>query len=119
MPRRIAQTQGTKRSVSTTDKRDLDTNGTSIQRLNRKRDCRWFVGIAGRLIGAIPCEIKPQRDGIPMKSFTADFVVTEDDEVLFLEGGPPHTALWGAHPCCFVPGNVEGVALMNRNEGRI
>ena len=30
---------------------------------------------------------------------TADFLVTTDHRVLFLEGGPPYGA--GAHPCCF------------------
>ena len=47
--------------------------------------------------------------------FTADFLVTrESGEVLFIEGGPPHEL--GAHPCCFRPGGVEGIALTNRNE---
>lgn len=46
--------------------------------------------------------------------FTADFLVTADDEVMFLEGGPPHEL--DAHPCCFEPGKIEGIALVNRNE---
>ncbi len=45
--------------------------------------------------------------------FTADFIVTSKDEILFLEGGPPHEL--GAHPCCFQPGEIQGVALENRN----
>ena len=45
--------------------------------------------------------------------FTADFIVTGKDEILFLEGGPPHEL--GAHPCCFQPGEIQGVALENRN----
>ena len=45
--------------------------------------------------------------------FTADFLVTVQDEVLFLEGGPPHEL--GAHPCCFEPGNIQGIELRDRN----
>ena len=50
--------------------------------------------------------------------FTADFLVTrEGNEVLFIEGGPPHH--FGAHPCCFRFGEIEGVALTGRNGGQI
>ena len=45
--------------------------------------------------------------------FTADFLVTQGGEVLFLEGGPPHEL--GAHMCCFRPGEIQGVALEDRN----
>ena len=45
--------------------------------------------------------------------FTADFLVTQQDKVLFLEGGPPHEM--GAHPCCFPPGEIQGIALSDRN----
>ena len=45
--------------------------------------------------------------------FTADFMATPDG-ILFLEGGPPHEM--GAHPCCFQPGRIEGIALADRNE---
>ena len=51
--------------------------------------------------------------------FTADFLVDERNETLFLEGGPPHEL--GAHMCCFRPGGIDGgVALEDRNapEGR-
>ena len=41
--------------------------------------------------------------------FTADFMVTNEMGVLFIEGGPPHEL--GAHPCCFPPGRIDGVAL--------
>lgn len=47
-------------------------------------------------------------------SGTADFMATERG-LLFLEGGPPHTAGWGAHPCCFRPGEIGGLALADRN----
>ena len=45
---------------------------------------------------------------------TMDFLVTQQDEVLFLEGGPSHRH--GAHPCCFEPGHIDGIALEDRNE---
>ena len=41
--------------------------------------------------------------------FTMDFIVTDSDDALFLEGGPPHEL--GAHECCFREGAVEGLAL--------
>lgn len=45
--------------------------------------------------------------------FTADFIAARDtQEILFLEGGPPHEL--GAHPCCFLRGEIDGVALENR-----
>ena len=40
--------------------------------------------------------------------FTADFAATTLG-MLFLEGGPPH--FMGAHPCCFQPERIQGVAL--------
>ena len=57
-------------------------------------------------------------DGTPLDlaraQFTADFLVSEYGEVLWLEGGPPHEL--GAHPCCFRPGEIAGIALVNRNQ---
>lgn len=55
--------------------------------------------------------------GVWPVGFTADFLVSETDEVLFIEGGPPHRAKGpgaNAHPCCFAPGQIEGVALAPR-----
>ena len=46
--------------------------------------------------------------------FTADYTVLDDGRVLFLEGGPPHEL--GAHPCCFLNGEIDGVALEDRNK---
>lgn len=43
--------------------------------------------------------------------FTADFARLPSGALLFLEGGPPHTPRWGAHPCCFPAGNTRGIAL--------
>ena len=43
------------------------------------------------------------------RHFTADFMATSPDEVLFLEGGPPHQM--SAAPCCFPAGRTEGLAL--------
>jgi hypothetical protein len=48
--------------------------------------------------------------------FSADFIVREDGQVIFLEGGPPYVAVpphpWcpSAHPCCFPPGETVGLA---------
>ncbi|WP_163450886.1 hypothetical protein, partial [Escherichia coli] len=51
--------------------------------------------------------------------FTADFVRLADGSISFLEGGPPHTPKFGAHPCCFVAGEIGGVALIDRNPKRV
>jgi hypothetical protein len=43
--------------------------------------------------------------------FTADFILSHRGLVL-LEGGPPH--MFGpvsAHPCCFPPGKIDGIAM--------
>ena len=40
---------------------------------------------------------------------TLDFLVTPDNQVLFLEAGPPYGA--GAHPCAFIDRTIEGIAL--------
>ncbi|MBK3779985.1 hypothetical protein G3A43_06930 [Paraburkholderia aspalathi] len=40
---------------------------------------------------------------------TLDFLVTLDNQVLFLEAGPPYGA--GAHPCAFIDRSIEGIAL--------
>ena len=55
-------------------------------------------------------EIESTHD-LSKNHWTADFVRLPDGAVLFLEGGPPHTPRWGAHPCCFKPGAVGGIAL--------
>ena len=56
-------------------------------------------------------------DGTPLDlarvHFTADFLVSRDGQILLLEGGPPHEL--GAHMCCFRPGEIEGIALVDRN----
>lgn len=48
--------------------------------------------------------------------WTADFIRTEDGEILFLEGGPPHTPNGGAHMCCFPVGQTDGIALAATHE---
>jgi hypothetical protein len=57
----------------------------------------------------------PQLAGAPANvfpCFTLDFLQTPDNEFLFLEAGPPHVnGLTMAHSCCFVPGNIKGMAL--------
>ncbi len=45
--------------------------------------------------------------------FTADYIVGADNSILFLEGGPPHE--FGAASCCFREGEIEGIALEDRN----
>lgn len=51
--------------------------------------------------------------------FSADFLLTEEGKVLFLEGGPPHVlGPVSAHPCCFAPGRIDGIAL-ERREGSL
>jgi hypothetical protein len=55
------------------------------------------------------------QDAFPV-GFTADFIVSADPwDVLLLEGGPPHEfdpeGRPSAHPCCFPPGQVRGLAL--------
>ncbi len=54
--------------------------------------------------------------GLPMTEnhWTADFAFQEGAGPLFLEGGPPHHPMWGAHPCCFAVGEIEGIALRPR-----
>jgi len=51
--------------------------------------------------------------------FTADFIVDEAWRVHFLEGGPPHIPdwPWSAHPCCFPPGEIDGLILNPRQPG--
>lgn len=48
---------------------------------------------------------------------TLDFLVPFGGEMTFLEGGPPHVKdhMMSASPCCFLPGEIEGIALVNRN----
>lgn len=48
---------------------------------------------------------------ITKNHWTADFIRNEDGEILFLEGGPPHTTGGGAHPCCFPIGAIDGIAF--------
>lgn len=40
---------------------------------------------------------------------TLDFLITEDEEVVFLEAGPPFSM--GAHPCSFQDQEIKGIAL--------
>lgn len=56
----------------------------------------------------------PQLEGranLALNQFTADFVRLPSGAILLLEGGPPHTPSWGAHPCCFEGREISGVAL--------
>lgn len=51
---------------------------------------------------------------VTQNHWTADFIRNESGQILFLEGGPPHTPNGGAHMCCFLPNNVAGIALSDR-----
>ena len=51
------------------------------------------------------------RDAV---NFTADYILTRAHGIMFLEGGPPHEL--GAHPCCFPPGYIDGIALSASKE---
>lgn len=44
--------------------------------------------------------------------FSCDFMIARDGTPLFLEAGPGHLhgPNWGAHPCCFEPTKVRGLA---------
>lgn len=42
--------------------------------------------------------------------YTADFLLSESGELVFLEGGPPFGA--GAHPCCFDPAELRPGAIV-------
>jgi len=47
--------------------------------------------------------------------FTTDWLVLRDGRVVMIAGGPAHTKDGGAGSCCFVPGQVSGIAMENRN----
>ena len=73
----------------------------------------WPMPLPGHPEGA---EAESAEPGTAEKvHFTADFVMTEDEGVMLLEGGPPHFA--GAHPCCFKQrGAIKGMALDGQDE---
>jgi hypothetical protein len=56
-----------------------------------------------------------RRLDLSRNQFTADFARLPSGALVFLEGGPPHTPHWGAHMCCFKPGEISGLALEDRN----
>ena len=84
---------------------------------------RAVARMTGRLAAALEGPLLWNHTGMLLREdndldlqgvhFTADFLVTPQEEVLFLEGGPPHEL--GAHMCCFHPGEIGGVALTDRN----
>lgn len=92
--------------------RDLPDNDET------SRDVETVLAFTRRLIAA-------QREPINLPNafvqampklncWTADFARLADGAIVFLEGGPPHLP-GGAHMCCFKFGEIEGVALSNRN----
>lgn len=66
-----------------------------------------YMPIAERAIN----QTVPLADATGGKPFTADWLLTPDEQLLYLEGGPGHTPTGGAHPCCFAPNQVSGIAL--------
>ena len=94
---------------------ELDTVAELTEQLLKTIDgpCLWpaaeteRLGIPAmlRLTGREPAPDRPLPDGV---HGTVDFMLTTDG-MLLLEGGPPW--FMGAHPCCFEPGKVEGIAL--------
>jgi hypothetical protein len=42
---------------------------------------------------------------------TLDFLEAANGSILLIDGGPPCMGNWGAHPCCFLGRDIEGVAL--------
>ena len=78
-----------------------------------RRQVVWPMPLPGHPEGA---EAEKAEPGTAERvHFTADFVITEDEGAMLLEGGPPHFG--GAHPCCFEHREaIEGVALEGHNE---
>jgi hypothetical protein len=56
----------------------------------------------------------PEIGDVEGNWFTCDFARLPSGALLFLEGGPPYTPTWGAHPCCFTSGTIEGVTLRDQ-----
>jgi len=82
-----------------------------------KEDIRRATDMALRLIGAQKRRLNcPRLSGFDMglNHWTADFGRLQSGAIIFLEGGPPHASGGGAHPCCFEPGKIDGVALSAR-----
>jgi hypothetical protein len=52
---------------------------------------------------------------MPYPDFTADFLVKENGDLVFLEGGPEWTS-GRAHPCCFKPEDLIPGAIALKNE---
>lgn len=89
--------------------RDLPQTPEVLEEVNQVRH------LTRQMIDHFPEEATiRQGDGeIETLSFTADWIVDEGGDVMFLEGGPP--AGRGGHPCCFKSGEIDGIALADRN----
>ena len=114
--------------------RDAQVEGISsyypqrpLRRRRRELDAvgLWAAGLAASLTGPLvwpaslwnhpgtPSKADTEAAGPKSIHFTADFLVMKNGDVRLLEGGPPHFA--GAHACCFKEGEINGIALTNRN----
>lgn len=96
---------------------DLNAILSNTLKLIKSVDQQWEGGSRGEIQDAFADLMKgkkaKKRDH---RSFTADYMVLPDGDVTFLEGGPAHRLDGGAHPCCFEPGNVKGLALDSEKE---
>lgn len=88
--------------------------------LLRTSKIEYEIGLAciyaKAMIAAMPLPIvncQLEAAGLPADhaSCSLDFLASETRGILFLEGGPPHTPHWGAHPCCFEGYAIKGLAL--------
>lgn len=53
------------------------------------------------------------------RDFSADWLYpAAGGHPMLIECGPPHQLQHGAHPCCFKPGEISGIALVDRNDHR-
>lgn len=75
---------------------------------------RWTTRLIQAQVLKTNCPQVASGVDLTKNHFTADFARLPSGAVVFLEGGPGHYPNWGAHPCCFLPGQVSGVALENR-----
>ena len=82
---------------------------------------RLAAGLTGPLVSpaslwnhpGTPSKADTEAAGPKSIHFTTDFLVMKNGDVRLLEGGPPHFA--GAHSCCFKEGEIDGIALTDRN----
>lgn len=82
------------------------------------QDIETVQNLSEKIITNVPIPIKCPEINIDPKTIACslDWIKDTNGNIFFLEGGPPHLPHWGAHPCCFKPGSISGIALSNQNE---